>query len=117
MGFTFAPRGLAGALAGAAWAQEMERFSDQANSDYYEVMKFMEGIDYLPPVIFKPGFIGGHCVMPNIQILSSFRESTFLDLIKDSNMTKAEQCKRMGIDINERLIPLDHVPNNSINQS
>ena len=52
-----------------AWAQEMNRFAETANADYLEVGKFFREIGYLPNVLFQPGFIGGHCVMPNIALL------------------------------------------------
>src|ERR1035438_6953506 len=50
-----------------AWAQEMNRFSETVSADYVEVGKFFREIAYLPNVLFQPGFIGGHCVMPNLQ--------------------------------------------------
>lgn len=80
-----------------AWAQEVERYCDQWNQNYDDVASFWEEIKYLPPVTYFPGIIGGHCVMPNIDILSSFDHSTMLKAIQDSNqMKKKRECNREG---------------------
>ncbi len=72
-----------------AWAQEVERLAKQVEADYYDVMSFTEGIPYLPPQIFTPGYIGGHCVIPNIHLLLTKFQSKFFDAILDSNYRKA----------------------------
>jgi UDP-N-acetyl-D-mannosaminuronate dehydrogenase len=78
-----------------AWAQEVERYCDQSNANYDEIVSFYEEIKYLPPVKFVPGVIGGHCVMPNIEILRDFQQSAVLDTIKTSNRMKiAREEKR-----------------------
>jgi len=74
-----------------AWAQEVERYCDQWNQDYDEVASFWEEIKYLSPVTYFPGIIGGHCVMPNIEILSKFDHSPILKAIQDSNQKKVER--------------------------
>jgi len=74
-----------------AWAQEMDRFSKQYNADYLELAQFFGEIAYLPPKIFQPGFIGGHCVMPNIGLLKSRFQSEFLDAILHSNERRARE--------------------------
>jgi UDP-N-acetyl-D-mannosaminuronate dehydrogenase len=76
-----------------AWAQEMERYCDQWGQDYNEIAAFHEEIKYLPPVKYFPGIIGGHCVMPNIEILSRMAPSEFLDALKWSNEKKLEREK------------------------
>ena len=55
-----------------AWAQEIERHCDRLGADYDEVTSFYEEIKFFPPVRYFPGVIGGHCVMPNIEILRKF---------------------------------------------
>ena len=50
-----------------AWAQELERFCDQAGQNYGEIVSFYEEIGFFPKIKYYPGVIGGHCVMPNIQ--------------------------------------------------
>lgn len=74
-----------------AWAQEAERYCDRFNEDYNEVASFWEEIKYLPPVTYFPGIIGGHCVMPNIEILSKFDHSPILKAIQDSNQKKIKR--------------------------
>lgn len=71
-----------------AWAQEVERYCDQLGADYDEVVTFYEEIKFLPPVKYIPGVIGGHCVMPNIDILRRARRSVLLEAIQASNAMK-----------------------------
>jgi UDP-N-acetyl-D-mannosaminuronate dehydrogenase len=78
-----------------AWAQEVERFADQAHLDYDAVASFYEEIGFFPPVKFFPGVIGGHCVMPNIKLLSRLDDTAMLRAICDSNeRKKAREHKR-----------------------
>lgn len=74
-----------------AWAQQLERFCDQTGVSYPEVTSFYEEIAFLPPVTYFPGVIGGHCVMPNIEILSTFASSPLVEAIRTSNMMKIER--------------------------
>jgi UDP-glucose 6-dehydrogenase len=71
-----------------AWAQELERYCDRAGQDYVEVVSFYDEIKFFPQVKYFPGVIGGHCVMPNIEILSKFENSPLLAAIKRSNQEK-----------------------------
>jgi UDP-N-acetyl-D-mannosaminuronate dehydrogenase len=71
-----------------AWAQQLERYSDSLGIDYDEVVSFYEEIEFFPPVRYEPGIIGGHCVMPNIEILSELAPSPLLDAIRWSNAQK-----------------------------
>ena len=74
-----------------AWAQEVERYCDQTGQNYDEVTSFYDEIGFFPPVKYFPGTIGGHCVMPNIEILSKFRESVMIEAIRESNRMKVER--------------------------
>jgi UDP-N-acetyl-D-mannosaminuronate dehydrogenase len=67
-----------------AWAQEAERFAKAVGADYASVIRFVEEVPFLPDN-YWPGFIGGHCVMPNIELLRTLRDSAILDAVKDSN--------------------------------
>jgi UDP-N-acetyl-D-mannosaminuronate dehydrogenase len=71
-----------------AWAQELERYCDQLCVNYDEVYSIFDEIGYLPPVKYFPGVIGGHCVMPNIEILKTLFQSNILDAIDNSNQLK-----------------------------
>lgn len=74
-----------------AWAQEMNRFATSMHADYLEIGKFFREIAYLPKVLFQPGIIGGHCVMPNIALLEQLFQSDFFEAMKRSNdLRKAE---------------------------
>jgi UDP-N-acetyl-D-mannosaminuronate dehydrogenase len=78
-----------------AWAQEVERFADRVHVDYEAVTSFYEEIGFFPPVKYFPGVIGGHCVMPNIEILRSINDTAFLRAIRDSNQQKIERDRSM----------------------
>ena len=79
-----------------AWAQEVERYCDGLGQDYDEIVSFYQEINYLPPVAYFPGIIGGHCVMPNIEILSAVDHSDLLDAIQSSNRKKTQREARKG---------------------
>ena len=87
-----------------AWAQEIERYCDQAGADYSEVISFYEEIKFFPPVKYFPGVIGGHCVMPNIKILSQFSRPLILAAIEASNQMKIER-EAGGKDIEAAIAP------------
>lgn len=74
-----------------AWAQELERYCDQSGVDYEEIVSFYDEIKFFPSVKYFPGIIGGHCVMPNIEILRRFERSVILEAIKTSNRMKIER--------------------------
>jgi UDP-N-acetyl-D-mannosaminuronate dehydrogenase len=82
------------------WAQEVERFASSYGASYEEVNSFLKEIDFLPSHIF-PGFIGGHCVMPNIDTLRSKFQSQFLEAVVASNQKKREETDRSK----EKLCP------------
>jgi UDP-N-acetyl-D-mannosaminuronate dehydrogenase len=74
-----------------AWAQTVARWCEDVGADYDEVASFYEEIRFFPPVKYFPGVIGGHCVMPNIELLAERFDSGFLDAVRSSN---AEQTAR-----------------------
>ena len=77
-----------------AWAQEVERYCDRAGADYEGVISFYEEISFFPSTKYFPGIIGGHCVMPNIEILRKFDDSPILRAIQTSNHEKVEREER-----------------------
>jgi UDP-N-acetyl-D-mannosaminuronate dehydrogenase len=70
-----------------AWAQDVERMAIECDASFDDVNAFIKEIAYLPTNTF-PGFIGGHCVMPNIALLQKNFSSKFLEAIVDSNVKK-----------------------------
>lgn len=81
-----------------AWAQEIERYCDQSKVDYEEIVSFYDEIKFFPSVKYFPGIIGGHCVMPNIEILLRFDESVILEAIQTSNQMKIAREARGKMD-------------------
>jgi UDP-N-acetyl-D-mannosaminuronate dehydrogenase len=88
-----------------AWAQEMDRFAADLGADYWEAVQLTEDIDFFPPVTFEPGHIGGHCVMPNLELLERVRKSLFIDVIRRSNADRLRELQRSGRPLDERLVP------------
>jgi UDP-N-acetyl-D-mannosaminuronate dehydrogenase len=78
-----------------AWAQELERYCDLTGTSYEEIVSFYEEISFFPKVKYFPGVIGGHCVMPNIEILRKFNPSSLLEAIDLSNQLKMEREARL----------------------
>src|SRR5439155_23322292 len=82
-----------------AWAQEVERYCMELSTNYDEVVSFYDEIEFFPPVKYFPGVIGGHCVMPNIEILSHIDDSDLLRSIKASNALRIDQeLERLAAD-------------------
>lgn len=83
-----------------AWAQEVERYCDRFGVNYDEIVSMYEEVKYLPPVRYFPGVIGGHCVLPNIGILSRLMPSEILKAVQSSNEEKLER-ERNRKNVNE----------------
>jgi len=81
-----------------AFAQEVERICDQFNLNYDEVTDFFPIQQDTRGAIY-PGFIGGHCVMPNIKIIKQLHDSELLDWIEWSN---EEKTNRNDVELDER---------------
>lgn len=84
-----------------AWAQEVERLCELVGQSYDEVTSFYEDVGFFPPVKYFPGVIGGHCVMPNLNILRQLSPGIMLECIELSNRAKknresAEQLAASG---------------------
>jgi UDP-N-acetyl-D-mannosaminuronate dehydrogenase len=88
-----------------AWAQEMDRFAEAVDADYWETIDFFAEIGFFPPVGFQPGYIGGHCVMPNLELLEQVRPSPFIDVMRESNNRRAREWQERGRSTADRLSP------------
>jgi hypothetical protein len=55
----------------------VERFAESYDASFDEMNAFIKEVDFLPSHIF-PGWIGGHCVIPNIELLQERIQSQFL---------------------------------------
>jgi UDP-N-acetyl-D-mannosaminuronate dehydrogenase len=78
------------------WAQEVERMAVRRGATYDEINAFIREIDFLPSYVF-PGHIGGHCVMPNIEILQTEYRSKLLEAIKESNQIKSQELQAVAV--------------------
>jgi UDP-N-acetyl-D-mannosaminuronate dehydrogenase len=78
-----------------AWAQEIERYCAKLGVNYDEVVSFYDEIKFFPPVKYFPGVIGGHCVMPNMDMLLQKFPSGLLQAIVQSNTLKQ---KNLGLE-------------------
>jgi len=93
-----------------AWAQEVERYCDLVDQDYAEVASFYDEIKFFPPVKYFPGVIGGHCVMPNIEILSKFEKSALLSAIKASNQKKVARDAEKKLQADDvKKVPVESI--------
>ncbi len=75
--------------------QEMHRISRAFGADFNETVDFLEDTHRLRfdrPVMF-PGVIGGHCLIPNTELLMDCYDSEFLKLILKSNEKRKEEIK------------------------
>ena len=75
--------------------QEMHRISRHFGADFDDVVDMLEDIHrvrFNKPLHF-PGVIGGHCLIPNVELLLSVYDSEFLHLILESNDRRKEEIK------------------------
>ena len=75
--------------------QEMHRISKTFEADFDEVVDFLEDTHRVRldrPIMF-PGFIGGHCLIPNTELLLTVYDSEFLKLILKSNEKRLLEIK------------------------
>ena len=95
-----------------AFAQELNRYSNRVGGDYADALDFFEEVDCLPGTKYYPGFIGGHCVIPNIELLSEVASSPLLNAVLASNRRRTEELAR------EARTALSHEPKaNSVQAS
>jgi UDP-N-acetyl-D-mannosaminuronate dehydrogenase len=75
--------------------QEMHRISGSLKADFVGVMDFLEDTHRvrLDRPIMVPGVIGGHCLIPNTELLLRCYNSKFLRLILESNKKRKEEIK------------------------
>ncbi len=76
-----------------AWAQEFNRYVQRAGGDYEEATEFFEEVAFLPRQRYFPGFIGGHCVIPNINLLLQVESAPLLEAVLESNQRRAIEVK------------------------
>jgi UDP-N-acetyl-D-mannosaminuronate dehydrogenase len=73
--------------------QEMHRISRQFGADFDDIVDFIEDTHRARmdrPVMF-PGVIGGHCLIPNTELLLKVYDSELLRLVLKSNEKRKEE--------------------------
>ncbi|HVN29806.1 MAG TPA: hypothetical protein VMT64_15025 [Candidatus Binataceae bacterium] len=80
-----------------AWAQELNRYVERVGGDYEEAIEFFDEIAFLPRQRYFPGFIGGHCVIPNINLLLQIDSAPLLEAVLDSNQRRAEELSEAAV--------------------
>lgn len=79
------------------WAQESESICNLYGVSRQETLLMIEAanqrIEFKRPTTVFPGFIGGHCIMPNIELLLQEIDSDYLEAVKKSNERKANENK------------------------
>ncbi|MGQ9507587.1 MAG: GDP-mannose dehydrogenase [Candidatus Bathycorpusculaceae bacterium] len=75
--------------------QEAHRISKFFNANFDEIVSVIEQIHRvrLDRPIWYPGVIGGHCLIPNTELLLGSYDSNFLRLILESNEKRKEEIK------------------------
>ena len=75
--------------------QEMHRITRNIGADFDDVVDFLEDTHRirLDRPLMYPGFIGGHCLMPNIELLMQSYDSEFLRLVIKSNEKRRIEIK------------------------
>lgn len=75
--------------------QEMHRIARANGADFNETVDFLEDThrQRLDRPIMFPGFIGGHCLIPNTKLLLNSYDSDMLRFILESNEKRKEEMK------------------------
>ena len=79
--------------------QEMHRISRHYGADFDEVVDMLEDVhrSRLNKPLHYPAVIGGHCLIPNTELLLSVYDSEFLRLILESNEKRKKEIKNHTI--------------------
>jgi UDP-N-acetyl-D-mannosaminuronate dehydrogenase len=79
--------------------QEMHRIARAFDADFNDTVDFLEDThrQRLDRPIMFPGFIGGHCLIPNTELLLKSYDSDMLRLILESNEKRNDEMKNPTI--------------------
>ena len=83
-----------------AWFQEINRICKEFNASYDEVVRIIEttgtegdrGTGHDRPIVF-PGYIGGHCVTPNIEKINKAYPSLLMEAVLKSNEQRKKELE------------------------
>jgi UDP-N-acetyl-D-mannosaminuronate dehydrogenase len=76
-----------------AFAQQLNRYARTIGANYEEATGFFEEVEFLPHAKYYPGFIGGHCVIPNINLLLQLSPAPLLQAVLKSNDSRAAEIQ------------------------
>lgn len=85
-----------------AFAQELNRYAGRVGASYSEAARFFEEVDFLPRQTYYPGFIGGHCVIPNLRLMEKVAPSQLFEAVLACNDLRAAELRadaRGGADL------------------
>ncbi len=85
-----------------AFAQDLDRYARRVGADYEEAINFFEEVDFLPRTRYFPGVIGGHCVIPNIQLLRKVADSPLLNAVLESNSLRTSELEPSKNEVRRR---------------
>jgi UDP-N-acetyl-D-mannosaminuronate dehydrogenase len=79
--------------------QEMDRIARHYGADFDDTVDFIEDThrERLDRPVMYPGVIGGHCLIPNVELLLQGSDSDFLRLVLKSNSKRMEEVKDKNI--------------------
>lgn len=86
-----------------AFAQELNRYARRVGGDYNQAIDFFAEVEFLPRTRYVPGFIGGHCVIPNVALLKRLAGSSLLDAIVASNDERERELRHDAADTNGHI--------------
>lgn len=73
------------------FAQELNRYIERVGGNYGDAIGFFEEVDFLPRARYFPGFIGGHCVLPNLNLLLQVAPSSLFEAVLESNERRVHE--------------------------
>jgi hypothetical protein len=76
-----------------AFAQDLDRHACTAGADHGEAINFFEEVEFLPRTRYFSWIIGGHFVIPNVQLLRKLADSPLLDGIPESNSLRTRELR------------------------
>src|SRR5713101_7162917 len=79
-----------------AFAQELNRLAVKVDGDYTEATEFFREVGFLPRAQYFPGWIGGHCVIPNIKLLNEVAPSVLFQAVLASNDQRAAELANVA---------------------
>lgn len=79
-----------------AWFQEVERVIRRFNLDKEDVIEFIRSTEKdsggkVARPVYRGGYIGGHCIIPNVLLLKKIYPSKFIDVLLESNERRKEE--------------------------